>query len=45
VNEQNLRQVINVARAAARHAAVRYQHMDGDTAAQLLALLTGIALA
>ena len=44
---QNLRQVIHnhMAQIAARHAAGRYQHVDGDTAAQLFALLTDTALA
>ena len=44
---QNLRQLIHdqMARIAAQHAAARYRHMDGDTAAQLFALLTDTALA
>jgi hypothetical protein len=44
---QNLRQVIHdhMAQIAARHAAGRYPHMDGDTAAHLFALLTDTALA
>jgi len=43
----NLRQVIHdhMAQIAAQHAAARYRHMDGDTAAQLFALLTDTALA
>jgi hypothetical protein len=45
--KDNLRQVIHdhMAEIAARHAAALYQHMDGDTAAQLFALLTDTALA
>ena len=44
---QNLRQVIHdhMAQIAARHAAALYPHMDGDTAAQLFALLADTALA
>jgi hypothetical protein len=45
---ENLRQVIHdhMAQIAARHAATVYPGiMDGDTAAQLFALLTDIALA
>ena len=45
---QNLRQLIHdhMARTAARHAATGYPGiMDGDTAAQLFALLTDTALA
>ena len=44
---QNLRQVIHdhMAQIAARHAVGRCQHVDGDTAAQLFALLTDTALA
>ncbi len=44
---QNLRQVIHdhMAKIAAQHAAALYPHMDGDTAAQLFALLTDTALA
>jgi hypothetical protein len=44
---QNLRQVIHdhMAQTAARHAAAVYPHLDGDTAAQLFALLTDTALA
>jgi hypothetical protein len=45
---QNLRQVIHdhMAQIAARHAATAYPGiMDGDTAAQLFALLTDTALA
>ena len=44
---QTLRQVIHdhMAQIAARHAAGRYRHLDGDTAAQLFALLTDTALA
>jgi hypothetical protein len=44
---ENLRQVIHdhMAQIAAQHAAGRYRHMDGDTAAQLFALLTDTALA
>ena len=47
MNEKNLRQVIHdhMAQIAARHAAALYPHMDGDTAAQLFALLADIALA
>src|SRR5581483_9615136 len=43
----NLRQVIHdhMAQIAARHAAALYPHLDGDTAAQLFALLTDTALA
>jgi hypothetical protein len=46
VNE-NLRQVIHdhMAQIAARHAAALYPHTDGDTAAQLFALLADTALA
>ena len=45
--KENLRQVIHdhMAKIAARHAAALYPHMDGDTAAQLFALLTDTALA
>ena len=44
---ENLRQVIHdhMAQIGAQHAAARYRHMDGDTAAQLFALLTDTALA
>jgi len=43
---QNLRQLIHMAQTAARHAATGYPGiMDGDTAAQLFALLTDTALA
>ena len=44
---ENLRQVIHdhMAQIAARHAAALYPHMDGDTAAQLFALLADTALA
>ena len=44
---ENLRQVIHdhMAQIAAQHAAALYRHMDGDTAAQLFALLTDTALA
>ena len=44
---ETLRQVIHdhMAQIAARHAAGRYRHLDGDTAAQLFALLTDTALA
>ena len=44
---QNLRQLIHdhMAQIAAQHAAALYRHMDGDTAAQLFALLTDTALA
>src|SRR5579863_4939067 len=44
---ENLRQVIHdhTAEIAAWHAAVLYRHMDGDTAAQLFALLADVALA
>jgi hypothetical protein len=44
---ENLRQTIHdhMAQIAARHAVGRYRHMDGNTAAQLFALLTDTALA
>src|ERR1700735_680088 len=44
---ENLRQVIHdhMAQIAARHAAGLYRHLDGDTAAQLFALLADTALA
>jgi hypothetical protein len=44
---ENLRQVIHdhMAQIAARHAAALYPHTDGDTAAQLFALLADTALA
>ena len=44
---QNLRQVIHdhMAQIAAQHAAALNPHLDGDTAAQLFALLTDTALA
>jgi hypothetical protein len=44
---QSLRQVIHdhMATIAAQHAAALYPHKDGDTAAQLFALLTDTALA
>jgi hypothetical protein len=44
---ETLRQVIHdhMAQIAARHAAGLYRHLDGDTAAQLFALLTDTALA
>ena len=47
MNKENLRQVIHdhMAQIAAQHAAALYPHLDGDTAAQLFALLTDTALA
>lgn len=44
---ETLRQVIHdhMAQGAALHAAGLYRHLDGDTAAQLFALLTDTALA
>jgi hypothetical protein len=44
---ENLRQVIHdhMAQLAAHHAVALYPHMDGDTAAQLFALLADTALA
>ena len=47
MNQKNLRQVIHdhMAQVAAQHAARLYPHTDGDTAAQLFALLADTVLA